>query len=110
MVGSGRYWDRTSDPCRVEAIHVEGVVGSAYVPICAGEDLYSIGTWAYDGSWTVEVEMRDTIMWVTGIVLALLAAGLMVWSDTDAAPLTVLLVLGVTFIAVGARGRRSQDH
>ncbi len=51
--------------------------------------------------------MRDTIMWMIGIVLALLAAGLMVWSDTEAAPLTVLLVLGVIFIAIGARGRRS---
>jgi hypothetical protein len=60
--------------------------------------------------WTVEVEMKDTIMWMIGIVLALLAAGLMVWSDTDVAPLTVLLILGITFIAIGARGRRSQHH
>jgi hypothetical protein len=49
-------------------------------------------------------------MWMIGIVLALLAAGLMVWSDTDVAPLTVLLILGITFIAIGARGNRSQHH
>lgn len=54
--------------------------------------------------------MRDTIMWMIGIVLALLAAALMVWSDTDVAPLTVILVLGITFIAIGAQGRRSQRH
>ena len=72
--------------------------------------LFIFGPEAYDVSWTVEVEMKDTIMWMIGIVLALLAAGLMVWSDTDVAPLTVLLILGITFIAIGARGRRSQHH
>ena len=54
--------------------------------------------------------MKDTFMWVIGIALALLAASLAVWSDTDVAPLTVLLILGITFIAIGARGRRSQHH
>ena len=54
--------------------------------------------------------MRDTIMWITGIALALLAAGLMVLGDTDAASLTVLVILGVLFIAIGARGRRSQHR
>jgi hypothetical protein len=54
--------------------------------------------------------MRDTIMWLIGIVLALIAAGLMVWSDTDTASPTVLLVLGVLFIGIGARGRRSRHH
>jgi len=49
-----------------------------------------------------EVEMRDTIMWVIGIVLALPAAGLMVWNDTDVAPLTVIVVLGITCMAIGA--------
>ena len=54
--------------------------------------------------------MRDTVMWTIGIVLALLAAGMMVWSDADVAPLIVLGVLGILFIAIGARGRRSQRH
>ena len=72
--------------------------------------LFTVGPEVYDVSRTVEVEMKDTIMWMIGIVLALLAAGLMVWSDTDVAPLTVLLILGITFIAIGARGRRSQHH
>ncbi|MGI9529682.1 MAG: hypothetical protein ACR2NG_08225 [Acidimicrobiia bacterium] len=52
--------------------------------------------------------MRDTLMWMTGIVLALAAAGLMVWSDADVAPLIVLGILAVIFIAIGARARRSQ--
>ena len=72
--------------------------------------LFIVGPVAYDVIWTIEVEMKDTIMWMIGIVLALLAAGLMVWSDTDGAPLTVVLILGITFIAIGARGRRSQHH
>jgi len=57
-------------------------------------------------------------MWVTGIVLAMLAAGLMVWTDIGDGPLLVigdgpLLVLGmlgILFIAVGARGRRSHHR
>jgi hypothetical protein len=60
--------------------------------------------------WTVEAELRDTIMWVVGIVLAVLAAGLMVWSDIGDGPLMVMGMLGVLFIAVGARGRRSQNR
>ncbi len=52
--------------------------------------------------------LKDTIMWVTGIVIAVLAAGLMVWSDIDDGPLLVLGMLGILFIAVGARRRRSQ--
>jgi hypothetical protein len=58
--------------------------------------------------WTVEVELRDTIMWVVGFVLAVLAAGLMVWTDIGDGPLIVVGMLGILFIAVGARGRRSQ--
>jgi len=49
-------------------------------------------------------------MWVTGIVLAVVAAGLMVWSDIDVGPLLVLGMLGILFIAVGGRGRRSQHR
>jgi hypothetical protein len=58
--------------------------------------------------WTVEVELKDTIMWVVGFVLAVLAAGLMVWTDIGDGPLIVVGMLGILFIAVGARGRRSQ--
>lgn len=58
----------------------------------------------------VEVGMRDTLMWMIGIVLALVAAGLMVWSDTEVTPLIVLGILAVVFIAVGASGRRSHHH
>lgn len=65
---------------------------------------------AYDVRWTVEADMKDTIMWMVGIALAVLATGLIVWGDTDVAPLTVLLILGITFIAVGARGRRSRHR
>jgi hypothetical protein len=60
--------------------------------------------------WTVEVELRDTIMWLVGIVLAVLAAGLMVWSDIGDGPLMVMGMLGILFIAVGARGRRSRHR
>jgi hypothetical protein len=49
-------------------------------------------------------------MWVTGIVLAVLAAGLMVWTEVADGPLIVLGMLGILFIAVGARGRRNQQN
>ena len=55
-------------------------------------------------------DLRDTIMWVIGIVLAVGAAGLMVWTDIADGPLMVLGMLGILFIAVGARGRRSQQR
>jgi hypothetical protein len=57
-----------------------------------------------------EGKLKDTIMWVTGIVLAVLAAGLMVWTEAADGPLIVLEMLGILFIAVGARGRRNQQH
>jgi hypothetical protein len=60
--------------------------------------------------WTVAVDLRNTIMWLVGIVLAVLAAGLMVWSDIGDGPLMVMGMLGILFIAVGARGRRSQHR
>jgi hypothetical protein len=60
--------------------------------------------------WTVEVDLRNTIMWLVGIVLAVLAAGLMVWSDIGDGSLMVMGMLGILFIAVGARGRRSQHR
>jgi hypothetical protein len=73
----------------------------------------AVGVWSIAGHTlgsSREVELKDTIMWATGIVLAVLAAGLMVWSDIDDGPLLVLGMLGILFIAVGARGRRSQDR
>jgi len=57
-----------------------------------------------------EFDLRDTIMWVVGIILAIVAAGLMVWIDIADGPLMVLGMLGILFIAVGARGRRSQQR
>jgi hypothetical protein len=45
-------------------------------------------------------------MWVIGIVMAVGAAAMMVWSSVDSASVVVLLVIGLVFIAVGARGRR----
>lgn len=54
--------------------------------------------------------MKDTVAWTIGIVLSLVAAGLMVWSDLDTAPLLVLGVLGISSVAVGSRGRRSQHR
>jgi hypothetical protein len=60
--------------------------------------------------WAVEVELRDTTMWIVGFVLAVLAAGLMVWSDIGDGPLIVVGMLGILFIAIGARGRRSQHR
>lgn len=46
-------------------------------------------------------------MWATGIVLAVVAAGLMVWTELATEPLIILGMLGVLLTAVGARGRRS---
>ena len=37
-------------------------------------------------------------------------AGLMVWTDSDIAPLVALAVMAVVFIAIGARARRSRHH
>jgi hypothetical protein len=50
--------------------------------------------------------VRETVMWGIGIVMAVGAAAMMVWGSVDSAPLTVLLVIGIVFIGVGARGRR----
>jgi hypothetical protein len=69
-----------------------------------------VDRWAYLWGSSRKVELKDTIMWVTGIVLAILAAGLMVWTDIGDGPLLVLGMLGILFIAVGARGRRSQHR
>ena len=57
-----------------------------------------------------EVALRDTLMWIIGIALALLAAGMMIWSEVTVAPLIVLGTLGILCIAVGAGGRRGQSH
>ena len=50
--------------------------------------------------------MREPVMWVIGIAMAVGAAAMMAWSSVDSASLVVLLVIGLVFIAVGARGRR----
>lgn len=51
----------------------------------------------------VASNVRDSGLFVVGIVMAAGAAALMVWSSITIAP---LIVIGVVFIAVGARGRR----
>jgi hypothetical protein len=48
----------------------------------------------------------NTGLFVVGIVMAVGAAALMAWSSMDIAPLIVIGVIGVVFIAVGARERR----
>ncbi len=48
-------------------------------------------------------------MYVVGIVMALGAAAAMLWSSLDAAPLIVIGIIGLVFIAVGARDRRSHQ-
>lgn len=50
--------------------------------------------------------MKDTVMFLIGIALALCAAGMMIWSDVDSATPALLGLLGVIFIGVGARQRR----
>jgi len=49
---------------------------------------------------------RSTVMFVVGIVMALGAAVAMVWSSVDSSSLMVIVVIGLVFIGVGARGRR----
>ena len=51
---------------------------------------------------------RSTVMFVVGIAIAVGAALGMLWSSFDTTPLTVILIIGVVFIAVGARDRRTQ--
>jgi low affinity Fe/Cu permease len=51
---------------------------------------------------------RSTVMFVVGIAMAVGAALGMLWSSVDTTPLTVILIIGVVFIAVGARDRRTQ--
>ena len=47
-------------------------------------------------------------MFAVGVAMAIGAAAGMLWSSLDTTPLTVILIIGVVFIAVGARDRRSQ--
>ena len=54
----------------------------------------------------VPSNVSDSGLFVVGIVMAVGAAALMVWSSISIAPLIVIGVIGVMFIAVGARGRR----
>jgi hypothetical protein len=58
----------------------------------------------------MEGYMKDRFMWTAGIALALFTAGLMVWTDSDIAPLVALAMMAVVFIAIGARARRSRHH
>jgi hypothetical protein len=79
-----------------------------YVPLWA-----AVGDWSiarHTLQWGRGFDLKDTIMWVVGIVLAVVAAGLMVWTEIADGPLIVLGMLGILFIAVGARGRRSQQR
>lgn len=73
--------------------------------------LYAVGTLDGGRASTLETterdEVRDTVMWATGIVLAVVAAGLMVWTELATEPVIILGMLGVLLTAVGARGRRS---
>ena len=55
---------------------------------------------------TVSSNVRESGLFVVGIVMAVGAAALMVWSSISIAPLVVIGVIGVVFIAVGARRRR----
>jgi len=48
---------------------------------------------------------RNTGLFIVRIVMAVGAAALMLWSSIDITPLIVIGVVGVVFIAVGARGR-----
>lgn len=49
---------------------------------------------------------RETALFIVGILMAVAAAALMLWSSVSVTPLIVMGVIGVVFIAVGARGRR----
>ena len=51
---------------------------------------------------------RSSIMFAVGIAMAVGAAAGMLWSSVDATPLVVIGIIGVVFIAVGARDRRVQ--
>jgi len=47
-------------------------------------------------------------MFAVGIAMAVGAAAGMLSRSVEIAPLTVILIIGVVFIAVGARDRRTQ--
>ncbi|MGB5186058.1 MAG: hypothetical protein WBO84_02890 [Acidimicrobiia bacterium] len=54
----------------------------------------------------IATDSRNTALFIVGIVMAVGAAALMLWSSVGTTPLIVIGVIGVVFIAVGARGRR----
>ncbi|MGB5167151.1 MAG: hypothetical protein WBN35_05800 [Acidimicrobiia bacterium] len=54
----------------------------------------------------IATDSRNTALFIVGIVMAVGAAALMQWSSVGTTPLIVIGVIGVVFIAVGARGRR----
>lgn len=51
---------------------------------------------------------RSSVMFVVGIAMVVGAALGMLSSSVDMTPLTVILIIGVVFIAVGARERGTQ--
>ena len=78
------------------------------MPILEG---VSCDLWHYGPRWSdIETGLmpRSTVMFVVGIAMAVGAALGMLWSSVDTTPLTVILIIGVVFIAVGARDRRTQ--
>jgi hypothetical protein len=48
-------------------------------------------------------------MYMVGTVMAIGAAAAMLWSSFDIAPLMVIGLVGLVFIAVGARHRRGHQ-
>lgn len=54
--------------------------------------------------------MRDTVMVVVGLVMALGAAAMLVWTDADPAALVPFAVVGIVVIGVGARRRREAER
>lgn len=54
--------------------------------------------------------MRDTVMVVVGLVMALGAAAMLVWTDADPAGFVPFAVVGLVVIGVGARHRGERQR
>ena len=54
--------------------------------------------------------MNDTALWVVGNVMAIYAAITLLISDAPPSSIVVLGVIGIVFMAVGARSRRTRIH
>ena len=67
--------------------------------------------WHYTFAWS-EIQTgfmpRSAVMFVVGIAMTVGATLGMLWRSVDTTPLTVILIIGLVFIAVGARDRRTQ--